>query len=37
VIQLPDVTLLRRTVPYLLAKGISRVVIDGSLYSLPGS
>jgi transposase-like protein len=37
VIQLPDVTLLRRTAPYLLAKGISRVVIDGSLYSLPGS
>ena len=37
VIQLPDVALLQRTAPYLLAKGISRVVIDGSLYSLPGS
>lgn len=37
VIQLPDVTLLHRTAPYLLAQGISRVVIEGSLYSLPGS
>lgn len=37
VIQLPDVGLLHRTAPYLLAQGISRVVIEGSLYSLPGS
>lgn len=37
VIQLPDVSILQRTAPYLLAQGISRVVIDGSLYSLPGS
>jgi len=37
VIPLPDAALLRRTAPYLLARGISRIVIDGSLYSLPGS
>jgi transposase-like protein len=37
VIQLPDPSLLQRTAPYLLAQGISRVVIEGSLYSLPGS
>jgi hypothetical protein len=37
VIMLPDPSLLQRTAPYLLAQGISRVVIEGSLYSLPGS
>lgn len=37
VIQLPEMALLQRTAPYLLAQGISRVVIEGSLYSLPGS
>ncbi len=37
VIMLPDLSLLQRTAPYLLAQGISRVVIEGSLYSLPGS
>jgi hypothetical protein len=37
VIPLPDLGLLQRTAPYLLAQGISRVVIEGSLYSLPGS
>ena len=37
VIPLPDLTLLQRTAPFLLAQGISRVVIEGSLYSLPGS
>jgi transposase-like protein len=37
VIPLPDLSLLQRTAPYLLAQGISRVVIEGSLYSLPGS
>ncbi|MCH9714466.1 MAG: helix-turn-helix domain-containing protein [Cyanobacteria bacterium] len=37
VIELPDVALLHRTAPYLLAQGISRVVIEGSLYSLPGA
>jgi hypothetical protein len=37
VIQLPEMAMLQRTAPYLLAQGISRVVIEGSLYSLPGS
>lgn len=37
VIKLPDVGLLQRTAPYLLAQGISRVVIEGGVYSLPGS
>ena len=37
VIPLPDLSVLQRTAPYLLAQGISRVVIEGSLYSLPGS
>ncbi|MEB3165461.1 MAG: hypothetical protein VKO65_02195 [Cyanobacteriota bacterium] len=37
VIKMPDLTLLQRTAPYLLAQGISRVVIEGSLYALPGS
>jgi len=37
VIKLPDLSVLQRTAPYLLAQGISRVVIEGSLYSLPGS
>jgi transposase-like protein len=37
VIPLPDLSLLQRTAPFLLAQGISRVVIEGSLYSLPGS
>ncbi|MFN5465843.1 MAG: helix-turn-helix domain-containing protein [Cyanobacteriota bacterium] len=35
VIKLPDPGLLGRTAPYLLAQGISRVVIEGSLYALP--
>jgi hypothetical protein len=37
VIKLPDTGLLQRTAPFLLAQGISRVVIEGSLYALPGS
>jgi hypothetical protein len=37
VIKLPDTRVLERTAPYLLAQGISRVVIEGALYSLPGS
>ncbi|MCP9886761.1 helix-turn-helix domain-containing protein [Cyanobium sp. ATX 6A2] len=37
VILLPDLSLLERTAPYLLAQGISRVVIEGGIYSLPGS
>lgn len=37
VIKIPDTTLLSRTAPYLLAQGISRVVIEGALFALPGS
>jgi len=37
VIKLPDARVLERTAAYLLAQGISRVVIEGALYSLPGS
>ena len=37
VIKLPDVRVLERTATYLLAQGITRVVMEGSLYSLPGS
>lgn len=36
VIKLPDAQMLLRTAPYLLAKGISRLVIEGNLYALPG-
>jgi len=37
VIKVPDARVLERTASYLLAQGISRVVIEGALYSLPGS
>lgn len=37
VIKMPDPHLLERTAPYLLAQGISRVVVEGALYALPGS
>jgi len=37
VIKMPDPRLLERTAPYLLAQGISRVVVEGALYALPGS
>ena len=37
VIKLPDPRLLERTAPYLLAQGISRVVMEGGLYALPDS
>lgn len=37
VIKMPDASLLERTAPYLLAQGISRVVVEGALYALPGS
>jgi hypothetical protein len=37
VIKVPDLRVLERTAPYLLAQGISRVVIEGALYALPGS
>ena len=37
VIKLPDLSLLERTAPYLLAQGISRVVIESTPYALPES
>jgi len=37
VIKLPDVGVLERTASYLVAQGITRVVMEGALYSLPGS
>jgi hypothetical protein len=37
VIPLPDPSLLERTAPYLMAQGITRLVIEGTLYSLPGA
>jgi hypothetical protein len=37
VIPLPDPSLLERTAPYLMAQGITRLVIEGALYSLPGA
>jgi hypothetical protein len=37
VIKVPDLKVLELTAPYLLAQGISRVVIEGALYALPGS
>jgi hypothetical protein len=37
VIKVPDTRILERTAPYLIAQGISRVVMEGSLYALPGS
>jgi hypothetical protein len=37
VIKIPDTRIFERTAPYLLAQGISRVVIENGLYSLPGA
>ena len=37
VIKVPDSGLLERTAPFILAQGISRVVLDSTLYALPGS
>jgi hypothetical protein len=37
VIKIPDTTVFSRTAPYLLAQGISRVVVEGALFALPGS
>jgi hypothetical protein len=37
VIPLPDPSLLERTAPYLMAQGITRLVIEGALYALPGA
>lgn len=36
VIKLPDPLLLERTAPYIRAQGITRVVLEGVLYALPG-
>jgi hypothetical protein len=37
VIKVPDSSLLDLTAPYILAQGISRIVLDGALYAVPGS
>lgn len=37
VIKIPDLAVLERTSRFLLSQGISRLVIEGSLYSLSGS
>lgn len=37
VIKVPDSGVLERTAPYLISQGISRLVLEGSLYALPGS
>lgn len=37
VIKVPDLGVLELTSPYLVAQGISRLVVEGALYSLPGS
>jgi hypothetical protein len=37
VIKLPDSQVIHRTAPYLLGQGITRLVLEGSVYSLPGS
>jgi hypothetical protein len=36
VIKVPDTDVFLRTAPYLVRKGITRLVVDGALYSLPG-
>lgn len=37
VIKIPDLAVLERTSRFLVSQGISRLLIEGSLYSLPGS
>ena len=37
VIKVPDPTVFERTASYLLAQGISRLVVEGAVYTLPGS
>jgi hypothetical protein len=37
VIKLPDSQVIRRTAPYLLGQGITRLVLEGAVYALPGS
>ncbi len=36
VIKVPDTDVFRRTAPFLVRQGITRLVVDGALYSLPG-
>ena len=37
VIKVPDTGVFERTAPFILAQGISRLVLEGTLYALPGS
>lgn len=37
VIKVPDSGVLARTAPFLLSQGVTRLVVEGALYSLPGS
>ena len=37
VIKVPDSGVFGRTAPFILAQGISRIVLEGSLYSIPGA
>ena len=37
VIKVPDSSLFDLTAPYILAQGISRIVLEGALYAIPGS
>jgi hypothetical protein len=37
VIKVPDVAVFQLTAPYLLKQGITRLVVEGALYALPGS
>ena len=37
IVKLADPKLLGKTAPHLLAQGISRLVVEGALYALPGS
>ncbi len=37
VIKLPDSRVIGRTAPYLLTQGITRLVMEGAVYALPGS
>ena len=37
VIKVPDSGVFGRTAPFILAQGISRIVLEGSLYAIPGA
>ena len=36
VIKVPDSGVFGRTAPFILAQGISRIVLEGSLFAIPG-